>query len=98
MVDFLFVGRDGLIGRDGVKVSSLYVSSFQNHPTSQFTSPLIVELFLNEYFLLSQGEKGNQGGDGKKGEPGICDIKVCAVSETTISILYTHVINDYSES
>ena len=25
---------------------------------------------------IFQGDKGNQGRDGKKGEPGICDIKV----------------------
>ena len=36
----------------------------------------MAELFIIASVGFSQGEKGNQGSDGKKGEPGICDLKV----------------------
>lgn len=42
---------------------------------------LLAELFANECAVFSQGD----GKDGKKGEPEICDIKVCNESIIFIS-------------
>ena len=38
--------------------------------------PARANLFINMCVVFLQGDKGNHGRDGKKGEPGICDIKV----------------------
>ena len=123
----LFVGRDGLSGRDGVKVSTrknvrykLPARNSGNQVTStsirrwdtqiHLTLPLLIflpsihrklsgflhiparaDLFISTCVVFSQGDKGNQGRDGKKGEPGTCDIKVCKrIYITVISQLADH--------
>ena len=50
---------------------------FYCHYFSAFIFQLVAELLILAWIGFSQGEKGNQGSDGNKGEPGICDIKVC---------------------
>ena len=48
-------------------------------------------LLISTCVVYSQGDKGNQGRDGKKGEPGTCDIKVCKrIYITVISQLADH--------
>ena len=57
------------------------------YPTSTYISPLPgyrqfssftfhLQVFISRCIVFLQGDKGNQGRDGMKGEPGTCDTKV----------------------